>query len=122
MLNALATLLVCQLIGEVAARGFDLPVPGPVLGLVLLFLGLTLRGGLPDELQATAQGLLRHLSLLFVPAGTGIVLHLARIRAEWLAIVTALVLSTLLTLAVTALVFRLAARLVGESDQEGAGR
>lgn len=116
MLNALAILLVCQLIGEAVARGLGLPVPGPVLGLVLLFAGLAVRGGTPAPLQETAQGLLRHLSLLFVPAGVGIMLHVARIRSEWLAILSALVLSTLLTLAVTAIVFRLVARLAGERE------
>jgi len=116
LLNALAILLVCQLIGEVIARGAGLPVPGPVLGLVLLFAGLAVRGEIPTALQETATGLLRHLSLLFVPAGVGIMLHVARIRSEWLAIIAALILSTLLTLAVTALVFRLTARLAGERE------
>jgi len=116
VLNALAILLVCQLIGEVVARGLGLPVPGPVLGLVLLFAGLALRGEIPAPLQETAGGLLRHLSLLFVPAGVGIMLHVARIRSEWLAIVAALVLSTLLTLVVSAIVFRLTARLTGERE------
>ena len=119
MLGALAILLVCQLMGEALARALALPVPGPVLGTVLLLAGLAVRGSIPPALHETAQGLLRHLSLLFVPAGVGMMLHVARIRAEWLAIVTALLVSALLTLAVTAFVFRMVDRLIGGEGKDG---
>jgi holin-like protein len=117
MLGALAVLLVCQLAGEVLARAIALPVPGPVIGMALLLAALAIRRNIPAELHDTAQGLLRHLSLLFVPAGVGVMLHLARIRSEWLAIIAALLISSLLTLAITALVFRLVARLVDARDE-----
>lgn len=110
MIAALTQLLVLQLVGEVIARGFNLPIPGPVIGMLLLFLALALRGGPPPDLQSTSQGLLQHLSLLFVPAGTGIILHLHRVADEWLPLLLSLLLSTLLTLAVTALVMRLCTR------------
>jgi holin-like protein len=117
MLGAVAVLLVCQLAGEVLARAIALPVPGPVVGMALLLAALAVRRNIPAELHDTAQGLLRHLSLLFVPAGVGVMLHLARIRSEWLAIIAALLISSLLTLAITALVFRLVARLVDARDE-----
>jgi holin-like protein len=97
---------VFQLIGEVIARTFALPVPGPVIGMALLFLALVVRGDPSTELRDTAQGLLRHLSLLFVPAGTGVMLHFQRMSDEWLPILTALVLGTAITIALTALVLR----------------
>jgi len=104
MLESLTILLVFQLAGEAISRGFDLPVPGPVIGFVLLLGALRLRGGVPGELRSTATGLLQHFSLLFVPAGTGVMVHLSRLRDEWLPITAALVASTLLTIACTALV------------------
>lgn len=110
MLAALTQLLIFQLIGEIIARGLDLPVPGPVLGMLLLFLTLALRRGPDQELQTTSQNLLQHLSLLFVPAGTGVVVHLGRVADEWLPLLLSLVVSTLLTLAVTALTMRLLSR------------
>ena len=76
MLSALTQLLIFQLAGEVTARGFNLPVPGPVLGMLFLFIALMIKGGPGKELQGTSQTLLQHLSLLFVPAGTGVMLHL----------------------------------------------
>lgn len=106
MLGSLTLLLVFQLIGEVLVQVLALPVPGPVVGLLLLFLGLLVRGAPSPELEQTAGSVLQHFSLLFVPAGAGVLLHVNRIGAEWLPIVAALILSTLLSIAVTALVLR----------------
>lgn len=110
MLAALTQLLVCQLVGEVIARSLALPVPGPVIGFALLFGVLLARGAAPTGLRDTANALLGHLSLLFVPAGVGVMVHLDRLGADATAIVASLVASTVLTIAVTALVFRALAR------------
>lgn len=110
MLAALTQLLLFQLAGEIIAHGLALPVPGPVIGMVLLFLFLMLRQGPGHDLQHTSQGLLQHLSLLFVPAGTGVMLHLHRLQEEWLPIALSLVLSTALTLALSALLLKALSR------------
>jgi holin-like protein len=102
MLPALTALLLLQLVGEVLARWFQWPVPGPVVGMALALLGLRLYPGGLAKLRPTAQGLLGHLSLLFVPAGVGVMLHLRRLGDEALAIGVALVLSTWISMAVTA--------------------
>ena len=106
MIAALTLLLVFQLVGEVIARALALPIPGPVIGMALLFLALLVRGGPGEDLRQTSGQLLQHLSLLFVPAGTGIVIYGDRIAAEWLPLLVALFLSTFLALAVTALVLQ----------------
>ena len=120
MLQAFALLLLCQLAGEGVTRGLGLPVPGPVIGLVLMAIGLLTaqRLGLirAEDVEATAlgrtaTGLLGHLSLLFVPAGVGIVQHGGTLLRNGVALVIALVVSTVLSLAVTAFVFRAVARL-----------
>jgi holin-like protein len=102
LIYGITLLLAYQLIGEVGVRALDLPVPGPVAGMLLLFLTLVGLGRVPDSLSTAAGGLLSHLSLLFVPAGVGIMVHADRIAAEWLPIALALVLSTLVTMAITA--------------------
>lgn len=107
MLSALTQLLIFQLLGEVLARGLDLPVPGPVLGMLFLLVALILRGGPAHDMQSTGQNLLQHLSLLFVPAGTGIMVHLHRVADEWLPLLLSLLISTVATLVVTALVMKL---------------
>ncbi len=104
MLFFLTLILACQLAGEVFVVATGLPVPGPVVGMVLLFAGLLVHGGLPDGLAQVADTLLNNLSLLFVPAGVGVMLHVALVAKEWLAISVALVASTILTIIVTALV------------------
>ncbi len=106
MIGALAILLILQLVGEVTVRWSGVPLPGPVVGMLLLFLALRWRQALPDTLRTVAETLLSHLSLLFIPAGVGIMQYGALLSQEWLAVVAALVLSTLITVAVTALVMQ----------------
>ena len=106
MVAGFAWLLVFQLAGEVLVRSLQLPVPGPVVGMLLLLLVLVWRGGPGENLRSAGNGLLGNLSLLFVPAGVGIMVHGHRIAAEWPALVAAVIGSTVLGLAVTALVMR----------------
>jgi holin-like protein len=107
MLRAITTLLLFQLVGEIIARALDIPIPGPVVGMLLLLLTLLVRGNALPELETTARRLLSQLALLFVPAGVGVMAHVALLQREWLAIVITLVLSTYITLIVTALTMRL---------------
>lgn len=118
MLGFMTLLLVCQLIGEVLSEGLSLPLPGPVIGMALLFSGLLVRGGVPDGLQQLANGILQHLSLLFVPAGVGVMLHLSLIGEEWLPLSAALIGSAVITIAVTAAVMRLLAKRLGTPENE----
>jgi putative effector of murein hydrolase LrgA (UPF0299 family) len=110
MLQAFAILLIFQCVGEGVAFVTGLPIPGPVIGMLLLFMMLLARPRLLEVMEGTAGELLRHLSLLFVPAGVGIVVAASSGRGQWLAIVAAVAGSTLLTLAVTAFVMQALAR------------
>jgi putative effector of murein hydrolase LrgA (UPF0299 family) len=112
MLAAIAALLVCQLAGEVVVRVATMPVPGPVVGMMLLFAFLLARAPLPEQLSDTADNLLKHLSLLFVPAGVGVVQQLGRLGDDGLRLVAVVIISTVVSLAVTALVFAAIARLM----------
>jgi holin-like protein len=109
MLRGLAILLLCQSAGEAAARllrlGFGLPLPGPVLGMLALA-GVLAWPRLREPAGAAADALLAHLSLLFVPVGVGVMTHLALIAQYGGRIAVALLLSTWIGLAVTALVLR----------------
>jgi holin-like protein len=110
MLASITLLLVFQLFGEIFVQALGLPVPGPVMGMLFLFIALVIRGHAPVPLRETASNLLQHLSLLFVPAGAGVMIHAGLLAREWLPTLVALVASTAITLLVTALVMRLGAR------------
>ena len=112
MLKALTMLLLFQLTGEATIRLLALPIPGPVMGMLLLLIALLLRGGPSPALKATANKLLSHLSLLFIPAGAGIMAHAALLRASWPALTVTLIVSCGATLAATALSMRWAMRLM----------
>jgi holin-like protein len=127
MILALTVILICQLVGEVVVRGSGLPVPGPVLGMVLLLAILALRDRFPaaaatpgqeGPLEATGKGLLANLSLLFVPAGVGIIQRLDVFAANGTALAASLVFSTIAALLATVLTFVLAARWFGVPGEQ----
>jgi holin-like protein len=103
-LRGITTLLIYQVVGESLVLVTQLPIPGPVLGMFLLFITLVILNKKTDEaLQDASRALLSHLSLLFVPAGVGVMVYFHRIQSEWVPISVAVIGSTLLTLIVTAL-------------------
>ena len=110
-------LLACQLAGEVTTLLLHLPIPGPVVGMVILFAGLVVYGRVPAPLGSVTGELLGNLSLLFVPAGVGVMLHAQRLADNWLAILLALLLSTAITLGVTGAVMALASRLSAKNSE-----
>lgn len=101
LIMGMSVLLACQFLGELVARGLTLPIPGPVIGMVILLLGLMIHGKVPTSLRMAGEGLLRYLTLLFVPAGVGLMVHFQLIGQDLWSILVTLVVSTALTLAVT---------------------
>ncbi|MCF3972962.1 CidA/LrgA family protein [Paracoccus salsus] len=116
MIATLAIILSFQLVGEVASRALDLPLPGPVVGLLLLVGTCIARPALADRIRPTTMGLLQHLSLFFVPAGVGIVAHWELLRDHGLGLALALAGSTVLAIGAGALAFTAVARLAGSED------
>ena len=121
MIASLSLILLCQLAGEVIVRGLGLPMPGPVVGLLFLLLLLLARdrfvalarGPLQqDGVENASRGLLAHLSLLFVPAGVGVVQKLDLIAAHGIAVAAVLAISVVVTLLVTVATFLVASRLM----------
>ena len=104
-LPGLAWLLVCQSIGEVLSRLSHVGLPGPVIGMMLM-MGLLGWEPVRAQVSTVANGLLMHLSLLFVPVGVGVMTHMALVSRYGWQLLVALVLSTWIGLLVTALVFR----------------
>jgi len=102
MLGALTLILFCQLVGEVIAKLANLPIPGPVLGMVLLFcLLLVFKEKMPEEVDHTGGFLLRYLALLFVPAGVGVISNLELLAKSWAPITGVVLIGTCVTIAVS---------------------
>lgn len=103
VLYVVALLLVLQLVGEIFIRLSGLPIPGALIGLLLLFAGLVWRARLPVALRDTARHVLQHLMLLFIPPVAGVMLHFDRLADEWLPFLLVCTLGTVITIVVTAL-------------------
>lgn len=120
LIMGMSMLLACQFAGELLAKGLLLPIPGPVIGMVILLAALLVRGRVPSSLRLAGEGLLRYLTLLFVPAGVGLMVHFELIGADLWPIAVTLVVSTALTLGVTAWVLeRLQRRRAARSGGPG---
>ena len=91
MILGLTWLVAFQILGELVVRLLDVPVPGPVAGMLFLFVVLQLRRtGDDSPVVRAGSGLLRHLQLFFVPAGVGVVVYVAVLRDDWLPITVAI--------------------------------
>jgi len=127
MIASLSLILLCQLAGEVMVRGLALPMPGPVVGMLLLLLlllardrfALLAKGPLQgDGVEGASRGLLAHLSLLFIPAGVGVVQKLDLLAEHGIAILLILAVSVVITLLVTVATFLIASRLMTGGEQK----
>jgi holin-like protein len=130
MIASLSLVLLCQLAGEALVRGIGAPMPGPVIGLMFLLVLLLLRdrfavlargpllGGEADGVESISRGLLANLSLLFVPAGVGVVQKLDLIVNHGIAFLGVLAISVLITLLVTVGTFIVASRLMTRGESE----
>jgi holin-like protein len=125
MIASLSLILLCQLAGEAFVRGLSLPMPGPVIGLMILLVLLLARdrfvslarGPLQgDGVESASRGLLANLSLLFVPAGVGVVQKLDLIVDHGIAFLGVLAISVLITLLVTVATFLTASRLLRRGE------
>ena len=117
-LRGLALLLLFQAAGEALVLLLKLPFPGPVVGLVLLLAGLRWNA-VREPVQAAAELLLAHLSLLFVPVGVGVVTHLDLVSRHGAQLVAVIVLSTWIGMAVTALLLRALLRRAANAEERG---
>jgi len=127
MIASLSVILLCQLAGEAFVRGLGLPMPGPVIGLMMLLVlllardrfAVLARGPLQgDGVELASRGLLANLSLLFVPAGVGVVQKLDLIVNHGIAFLGVLVMSVLITLVVTVATFLVASRLLSRGEDK----
>lgn len=107
MIDGLVQIFLWQGIGELVSR-FLLPsIPGPVIGLILLVVFLSIKGEVNPSLGMVADAFRQHLALLFVPASVGVILFLPELKANAFAVSVALIVSVILAIAVTALVLKL---------------
>jgi len=122
MLNSIFTIFLFQLAGEFVQKFFELSIPGPVIGLILLLSVLLLKNKynrspstFERELVSSCESLLNYLPLLFIPVGVGVVMHLTLLEDNLISVITIIILGTLLTLAITGFIME---KLLKEDEQK----
>lgn len=109
-------IFVCLLLGEGLTQSADLPVPGAVVGLVLLVATFCMAGQIDRDVERIFDGVASHLAILFVPAGVGIIAYASLLQAGLGAIAIAVTAGTVATIVVTGICMRLC--LAGEAEAE----
>lgn len=122
MLNSIFTIFLFQLVGEFIQKFFEISIPGPVIGLILLLTVLLLKNkysnaptNLENDLMRSCQSLINYLPLLFIPVGVGVVMHLSLLEENLISVISIIILGTLLTLALTGFIME---KLLKENDQK----
>jgi putative effector of murein hydrolase LrgA (UPF0299 family) len=98
MLKGIIVLLVFQFFGECISKFFELLVPGPVIGMILLLIFLIIRKSSFPSLDTAVFLHLRYLPMLFIPAAMGIITQIDVITKEFWAIFISLFLGTTIAL------------------------
>ena len=106
MVQGFAILLICQLIGEVLVHLLTVPIPGSVIGMVVLFVFMIVLGRVPHGVREVSDGLLKCLPLLLVPAGVGLMNHFGVLSQYWVGLLISLFVSTLVTMLVVSLLLK----------------
>jgi len=117
MIYAIAALLVFQLLGEFTVQVLALPLPGALVGMLLLLAGLMAWGRVPDALARTGGTLLQHLMLLLIPSVAGVMMHFERVAREWRPFLIACVVGAAVTLVVTAQTFQWMLKLTAKAGR-----
>jgi len=122
MLNSIFTIFLFQLVGEFIQKFFEISIPGPVIGLILLLTVLLIKNkyfnastNFQNDLIRSCESLLNYLPLLFIPVGVGVVMHLTLLEDNLISVITIIILGTLLTLAITGFIME---KLLKEDEQK----
>ena len=106
LLNGLLILLLFQCLGEALKAWLNVSLPGPVLGMLLLFIGLCVYRDIPSSLIKSSQMLIPMLALMFLPASAGLFFLGAQFDDQWLAIIAAVIIGSLLSLTFNGLIMK----------------
>ena len=106
LLNGLIILLLFQYLGELIKNGFNLVLPGPVIGMLLLFFACCLYRDVPPAIATASRHLIQHLVLMFLPAAAGIFFLGPQFTHQFPAIIAAIVIGTVLSLTFNGLVMK----------------
>lgn len=105
MLRSLFIIFFFQLLGEAIQKFFEINIPGPVIGLILLLLVFIffIKNASPfrkikKEISETSHQIINYLSLLFVPIGVGVVMHINYLGDNLFKILAIIIIGTLSTL------------------------
>lgn len=96
MFIQLCLLFVFLALGELIVYFTRLPIPSSIIGMILLFIALTLKIVKLKWIEKVCDFFVSNLGFFFIPAGIGVMQYFGLISRQWVPIVMAVGLSTIL--------------------------
>jgi holin-like protein len=110
MVRGFLVLVLFNLLGEALVSLMDVPFPGALAGMVLMFAALAVRGRSWPDVEAVTGPMLTRLGILFVPSAVGLGLHIGTLMEEGAVVLAATILSAAASLVAVALLYSVLAR------------
>ncbi len=111
-----AFIFVFLALGELVVWLTGVPIPSSIIGMLLLTGALQLKVIKLHHVSGVADFLVKNLGFFFVPAGVALINHFDILREQWIPIVGAAVISTIIVLAVTGQFHQLARKYLSRHD------
>lgn len=104
LLRELLIVLVIYFLGESLTNFFSLPVPGNIIGMILLLILLVTKVIKVESISSISNFFLDHLAFFFIPAGVGLLTSIAYVKDIWLQFLLICLISTIIVIASTGLI------------------
>lgn len=97
-------ILGIYLLGEFISQVLSLPIPGNILGMIILLVLLWTKVVKIEQIETIANFLLDHLAFFFIPAGVGLMTSIGIIKDSWLKLIVVCIATTIIIIASTGLI------------------
>jgi holin-like protein len=107
------------LLGEIISRWFSLPIPGNILGMLILLVLLCTKVIKVEKVENISDFFLEHLAFFFIPAGVGLLNSFTSIKDSLLLIILLCVVTTAIVIVTTGLIVQFIMNLQRKNIKKG---
>lgn len=116
-LRQLCIILLILSLGEILQLRFNIPVPGTILGMIILLFLLMIKVVKLKNIDSISTTLLNNFALFFVPANVGIMVYFEQVKVVWVKLLIVIIISTIVVMAVTGLTVQLLDRAISKQKK-----
>ncbi len=104
MYKSLVYIFIFLALGEIIKYVFNIPIAGNIIAMILIFASLRLKIIKLSTVKPASDTLIKYMVLFFIPYGVGMMVYFDVLKENWIPIIFATLISTIISLYVTAIV------------------